>query len=200
MIGKVIGCHNEEELWQAFQLGDEAAFAQLYERYVDALFHYCSRFTTDRDLVKDCIHDLFVELWKSRSTVSATTSVRFYLLACIKRKVIRQLDRQQMKGGAGLLPRDYDPVIPHEAALIQQQEWEQTQTVLQQAMNHLTKRQREAIFLKFYQNLPYEQIASLMDVNAQSVYNLIFGALRTLKKHLCVESAVFTLLLLLTRP
>ncbi len=200
MIGKVVGYHNEEELWQAFQRGDETAFAQLYERYVDALFHYCSRFTADRDLVKDCIHDLFVELWKSRSTVSATTSVRFYLLACIKRKVIRQLERQQVKGSAGPVPRDYEAVIPHESALIQQQEWEQMQTGLQQAMNHLTKRQREAIFLKFYQNLPYEQIASLMDVNAQSVYNLIFGALRTLKKYFCVENAVFALLLLLIQP
>jgi hypothetical protein len=49
------------------------------------------------------------------------------------------------------------------------------QTGLQQALGHLTKRQREAVFFKFYQNLPYEQIASAMNVNAQSVYNLIFA-------------------------
>jgi RNA polymerase sigma factor (sigma-70 family) len=197
MSGKVSGWRNEEELWQAFQAGNETAFARLYELYVDTLFSYCTRFTPDRDLVKDCIHDLFVELWKSRSTVSTTTSVRFYLLACIKRKVLRQLEKAHAKGAGSSVAREPDATLSHEAALIQQQEWEQLQTGLQQALGHLTKRQREAIFFKFYQNLPYEQIASAMNVNAQSVYNLIFCALRTLKKNLPAESAVLTLLITL---
>ncbi len=197
MSGKVSSWRNEEELWQAFQAGNETAFARLYELYVDTLFSYCTRFTPDRDLVKDCIHDLFVELWKSRSTVSTTTSVRFYLLACIKRKVLRQLEKAHAKGAGGSLAHEPDATLSHEAAMIQQQEWEQLQTGLQQALGHLTKRQREAVFFKFYQNLPYEQIASAMNVNAQSVYNLIFCALRTLKKHLPTESAVLTLLVAL---
>ncbi len=199
MIGKATNWRNEEELWQAFRAGNEAAFAQLYENYVDTLFHYCSRFTGDRDLVKDCIHDLFVELWKSRSAISATTSVRFYLLACIKRKVLRQLGKNPSGGGAVQLPYEQEAAVSCEAILIQEQEWQQLQTGLEYAMDHLTKRQREAIFLKFYQNLPYEQIACLMGVNAQSVYNLVFGALRIMKKKIRLERVVFTVLCLLTQ-
>ena len=199
MIDKVFGSNQEEKLWQAFQKGDEQAFAQLYQSYVDTLYSYCTRFTTDRDLIKDCIHDLFVELWKSRRTVSATTSVRFYLLACIKRKVLRHLQKRQFTTVEAHPAAEHSTTVSCEAMLIQEQEWQQTQQGLQQALTCLTKRQREAIFLKFYQNLPYEQIADLMGLNAQSVYNLIFGALRTLKKNITLENAVFGLLYLLVQ-
>jgi RNA polymerase sigma factor (sigma-70 family) len=199
MIEKVFGSNNEEELWRAFQEGDEAAFARLYQLYADTLFGYCIRFTNDRDLIKDCIHDLFVELWKSRRTVSATTSVRFYLLACIKRKVLRHLQKSQLVTTDGPVTASQSATASYESDMIQEQDWQQTQEGLQQALTCLTKRQREAIFLKYYQNLPYEQIADLMGVNAQSVYNLVFGALRVMKKSLRLEKVIFTLSCLLTQ-
>jgi len=86
---------DDETLWNLFRGGDENAFARLYQNYVQTLYHYCVHFATDRALIKDCIHDLFVELWKHRSTIGPTTSVRFYLMASIKRKLVRHLTAEQ---------------------------------------------------------------------------------------------------------
>uniref|UniRef100_UPI003B3BE48E RNA polymerase sigma factor n=1 Tax=Spirosoma sp. TaxID=1899569 RepID=UPI003B3BE48E len=86
---------DDETLWNQFRGGDENAFARLYQNYVQTLYHYCAHFATDRALIKDCIHDLFVELWKHRTTIGPTTSVRFYLMASIKRKLVRHLTAEQ---------------------------------------------------------------------------------------------------------
>ncbi|RYF73519.1 MAG: sigma-70 family RNA polymerase sigma factor, partial [Cytophagaceae bacterium] len=58
---------------------------------------------------------------------------------------------------------------------------------LTRALDRLPRRQREAVYLKFYQNMGNEEISKLMDINIQSVYNLIFGALGNLKKHVSIE-------------
>jgi DNA-directed RNA polymerase specialized sigma24 family protein len=52
----------------------------------------------------------------------------------------------------------------------------------------LSKRQREAISLRFFHNMDTDQISSSMRINPQSVYNLIFGGLRVMKDGLQVKA------------
>nr|GFC66022.1 hypothetical protein [Tanacetum cinerariifolium] len=54
------------------------------------------------------------------------------------------------------------------------------------ALNRLSKRQREALYLKFFDGFAYERIAEVMGLNTQSVRNLIFNALQVLRKVLAV--------------
>ena len=183
---------DEELLWDQFRSGNEDAFAQLYRNYVQVLYHYCTHFAGDRALIKDCIHDLFVELWKHRQTIGPTTSVRFYLMASIKRKVVRHLTAEQKISSqddvnSGLLP-GCDP--SHETTLIAHEEDSYLNSCLHTALEKLPRRQREAVYLRYFQNLSNEEISALMRINIQSVYNLIFGALSTLKKHVTHDTVV----------
>jgi RNA polymerase sigma factor (sigma-70 family) len=52
---------------------------------------------------------------------------------------------------------------------------------LQQLLQKLSHRQQEVINLRFYHNFPYDTIASIMDMNYQSVLNLLQRALKTLR-------------------
>jgi RNA polymerase sigma factor (sigma-70 family) len=142
---------------------------------------------------KDCIHDLFVELWKNRTTLGDTTSVRFYLMASIKRKLVRHLNAQQKHTSNEDIPVEYWHINTpsHENQLIAEEEFESTNQHLNVAINGLPRRQREAIFLKFYMNLNNHEIADLMKINIQSVYNLVFGALGNLKKQMTLERLTF---------
>lgn len=185
---------DEETLWNQFRSGNETAFAQLYRDYVQVLYHYCTHFAGDKALIKDCIHDLFVELWKHRQTIGPTTSVRFYLMASIKRKVVRHLTAEQKISSqddvnSGLLP-GCDP--SHETTLIAHEEDSYLNSCLSSALERLPRRQREAVYLRYYQNMSNEEISALMRINIQSVYNLIFGALGNLKKHVTSETVVLT--------
>ncbi len=181
--------HDEIVLWNQFRQDDENAFGKLYQCYVQLLYNYCTQFSTDKPLIKDCIHDLFVELWQHRYTLGDTTSVRFYLMASIKRKLVRHLNAQQKHTSNEEIPLEYHHLYTASAEnqLIAQEEYIHNNQNLNFALEKLPRRQREAIFLKFYVNMTNEEISDFMKINIQSVYNLVFGALSNLKKQLTSE-------------
>jgi len=59
---------------------------------------------------------------------------------------------------------------------------------LHQALEKLPRRQREAVHLRYFQNMSNEEISALMQINIQSVYNLIFGAMSNLKRYVTLEN------------
>ena len=192
MARLTLSTHEEVTLWNQFRQDDDASFARLYQCYVQLLYNYCTQFTVDKALIKDCIHDLFVELWQHRRTLGDTTSVRYYLMASIKRKLVRHLNALQKNTSSEEIPLEYHRLYTNssESAVIHQEEYVQTSTHLNEALEKLPRRQREAIFLKFYVNMTNEEISTFMKINIQSVYNLVFGALNNMKKHLSPDLVI----------
>ncbi len=183
---------NEVAVWDQFRSGDQKAFTELYQHFVQPLYSYSMGVTSDKELIKDCLHDLFVELWRNHSTIGPTTSVKYYLMASIKRKLIRQLETQ-MKNHIhhNNYMLDYtEAEHSQESILIRYEEEIRSNKQLTLCLNMLSKRQREAISLRFFQNMDTDQISDSMKINPQSVYNLIFGALRVMKEGLMRERAV----------
>ena len=184
---------DEVGLWNAFRGGDHDAFTLIYRSYVNLLYNYSTSITQDRELIKDCLHDLFVELWKNHQNLGETTSIRYYLMASIKRKLVRHLETQQrqIQHHESYYVEYPDYVGSHENRLVACEDEQQFSNVLNESFRFLTKRQREAISLKFFHDMDTDQISNLMDINPQSVYNLIFGALKTLKQHISIEKVSF---------
>ena len=180
---------NEIELWDELRGGSQEAFSKLYQMFINPLYSYSVGITNDKDLIKDCLHDLFVELWKNHSNLGPTTSVKFYLMASIKRKIVRHLDGN-LRATAHHVSylRDYMEDLPsQESVLIRDEIHFEISSKVSNGMHLLSKRQREAIHLKFFKNLDTDQISEQMNINAQSVYNLIFGALRVMRDGLTVN-------------
>ncbi|WP_395768304.1 RNA polymerase sigma factor [Aquirufa sp.] len=180
---------DEVRVWDRFRSGDQKAFTELYQHFVQPLYSYSMGVTNDKELIKDCLHDLFVELWRNHATIGPTTSVKYYLMASIKRKLIRHLEAQ-LKNHAHHTNymMDYmEPAYSQESLLIQYEEEIRLNKKLAACLNLLSKRQREAISLRFFENMDTDQISDSMKINPQSVYNLIFGALRIMKEKLVNE-------------
>ena len=183
---------DEVAIWDKFRAGDQRAFTELYQHFVQPLYSYSMGVTSDKELIKDCLHDLFVELWRNHATIGPTTSVKYYLMASIKRKLIRHMETQ-MKNHVHHCNymMDYmEADHSQEAILIKYEEEIRTNKQLALCLNLLSKRQREAISLRFFQNMDTDQISDSMKINPQSVYNLIFGALRVMKDGLMRARAV----------
>ncbi len=183
---------DEVAIWDQFRSGDQKAFTELYQHFVQPLYSYSMGVTSDKELIKDCLHDLFVELWRNHATIGPTTSVKFYLMASIKRKLVRHLETQ-MKNHVhhtnymlDFSEADYS----QESILIKYEDEIRTNKQLANCLNMLSKRQREAISLRFFENMDTDQISDSMKINPQSVYNLIFGALRVMKDGLTRERAI----------
>ena len=68
---------NDRELWDSFKAGDDRAFSQIYETYADLLFSYGMRFTSNREIVRDTLQELFIKLYKNRKNLSTTDHIKF---------------------------------------------------------------------------------------------------------------------------
>jgi RNA polymerase sigma factor (sigma-70 family) len=170
---------SDELLWIDFKNGDREAFATLYYRYFRTLIQRSLNLCEDTDLIKDCVHDLFVEIWKNRLNLGIPHSVKAYLLRSLQRKVIRHIKKN--KSGKTVFSPDKmaDTGVVHsiEKKIIAEQFREEQRNGLIRAIRLLTKRQQQAIYLKFYANLSYPEIAGRMSISTDSTYNLISKAI-----------------------
>jgi RNA polymerase sigma factor (sigma-70 family) len=114
-------------------------------------------------------------------------------MASIKRKLIRQMEVQLKSHNhySNYCVENIENFQSQELIMIKSEDENSTNYLLNDSLKKLSKRQRQAISLKYYQNMDTDQISESMNINNQSVYNLIFGALRILKGNLSKEAVVF---------
>lgn len=171
--------YNEADVWDSFRAGDEEAFARIYKDFSDVLYSYGCRITTDKELVKDCLQDLFAKLWHTRSRLGPTTSIKYYMFRCLRREVAQKLKL------AAVSKEDCGREV---AECSFEEEWisiENNSRIsqhLETALLHLSERQREAVYLRFYQSMEFDEIATLMDITPRAVYKLIYRAIDVLQK------------------
>lgn len=170
-------------LWDAFRQGDEVAFGRIAQHYYKSLFTYGIRFSKDREFVKDCLQDLFMELWYKRETLGDTGFVKFYLLKSLRRKIYKESLKHRWISPEEEL--DFDADGMGEDSIEQQIIDGETYTLqVHELTCHLTtlsKRQQEIIYLKFYENLDNESIAQVMGISRPAVANLLYRTLQELK-------------------
>jgi RNA polymerase sigma factor (sigma-70 family) len=174
----------EQQNWLAFQQGSEQAYANIYTNNFSHLFRYGKKFTQNVELIEDCIQDLYVNLWKSRENLSIPDSVRNYLYKSLRFSIFKRLKVQEDASLDDILPDEYhyETTAPQETFLISEIDELEKKAKIEKALLVLSKRQREAIFLKFYSELSYQEIGELMQISVQAVYNLISKSLLQLQK------------------
>ena len=168
-------------LWESFRNGDSASFALLFRRHYGSLVKYGSKFTSNTEVLEDSIQELFLELWQAKSR-TPVLSVRAYLLKALKYKLVKKLSRMQ-----DTVPLKEDEggfEWSHESSLIARQDGAEKQKIVIEALNRLSNRQKEIIYLKYYQNLSYEEVSEILNINYQAARNLLYQAIKSLKNRL----------------
>ena len=173
-----VGTTDDQQLWRAFCRGSQSAYAAIYQQQVRVLFSYGCKIIDDRDLVKDSIQDLFYYLWERRAGLGETDNIRRYLFTALRRNLVNQVGRTSH----ALESVREEVVPPYETQWIAEQTADQQQQDLQQVLGTLPERQREAIFLKYYQEMSTDEMASIMNINRRAVYKLLTKAVRNLRQ------------------
>lgn len=172
-----------EVVWlQHLREGNEEALASLMRTYYDALNSYASRFTKDDALIKDCIQEVFISLWQRRNTANKILSCKYYLLRAIKNKVLKALHKSFRT--TSLVQDEYEFYYEFsiESLIIEKQISEENACRLRNTLSCLSNRQKEIIYLKYYQYIDHAQIAELMNISRQSVYNLLHETIDKLRE------------------
>jgi len=168
-------------LWNRFRNGDREAFGQLAGEYYRALYNYGLRLSADKSFVSDCIQELFLELWERRSFLSGTNFVKTYLLRALRHKIIKEsirLRRFQEPGELDFLTANAPSI---ESDIVQGEQERLQFRQLNEILDQLTKRQQEIIYLRFYQDLEYDEISDIMSLTRQSVANLLHRTLKDIR-------------------
>ncbi len=177
---------NDALLWQQLKGGSELALGKLLAKYFNPLQNYGYKFVRDEDFVKDCVQEVFIEIWNRREQLSSPDSIRAYLLSCVRRRVMREGHRQNILKDEW--PADLENDLSFvsfspEWHLIEEESVADTTLRIADALNRLPKRQREVIYLRFYQNLERDEISDIMGINAQSISNLLQSAYKSFREN-----------------
>ena len=173
----------DESIWLNIQRGNQSAFEALYNRYFKSLYNYGRKVCSNKTIVEDAIHDLFLDLWRYRANLASTTSVRFYLYRALRRRIVKNENKDI---NSSLFDFQLDDLLPkntysHEDNMIELERSNEQITKLKKHLHNLSPRQYESLILRFYDELSYEEISTLLGVNEQSARNLVQRGLEQLR-------------------
>lgn len=172
---------NDFKKWNRFRRGDDSALSDIYSKNVESLYRYGLKFTTNRDIVEDIIHDLFLDLIRNRKTIGNTDNIKFYLLKSFRRKLVRKL-KGEMRYDDEFSDMTFGVKYSIEQEIISEEIKDQTSKRLLFAIEKLSPRQKEAIYLKFKKGLDYQEISDLLGMGVEASRNLIYRAIKSLKE------------------
>jgi RNA polymerase sigma factor (sigma-70 family) len=192
---------DDVHLWQNVKRDNELAFSVLYRKYTQRLYNYGMHSCHDHDLVMDCLQELFVSIWDKRKNLTTVHSVSSYLFKSFRRLLMKKLSwrKRFLQTLEANQEKYFEVILPVEALIEKGEDQEEQSERIRRSLVALTKRQREAIFLRFYNDLSYSDIASIMELQVDSVYNIISKAIDSLRQKLktFVFSGLITILLIL---
>ncbi len=175
---------DEQGLWIQFLKGSEKALADIFLQHHDDLIRYGLKLTKSTPMMEDCIQDLFFKLWKNRANLQVVRIVKPYLFRSLRNHLVDSLELQKQR-----ITQDLDEetvyhfdLTYHAKDFFSEDSDDENLDRVIDALNLLTPRQREVVYLRFFENLDFEAIAKVMEMNVQSVRNVLHRGLLTMRK------------------
>ncbi len=167
--------------WNDALAGDTEAFNKIHKTLFSGLYYYASKLLNDNDLADDAVQELFVKVWVKRSSIGILEKVKPYFFTVLRRQILNQLRTLKLRELKIKMSTQPDMCFSIEDIIVEKETEESLHDKLTLLLNTLPKRQKEALYLRYYENMDYRQIAEIMNVNYQSVLNFIQKALQKLR-------------------
>ena len=170
------------EVWYRFRIGNQAAFGEIYEEFIDSLFAYGSKITRDRELVKDCIQDIFIDLQRLNPNLDHPEYIEFYLFKSLKNAIIHRLKENKRSDNLAVEEMTvFDLKFTIEQDDFDQQSDQLRLEKLKTILQTLDPKKRELLFLKFSTGLSYTEIGQLLGMNSDAVKKQVYRTLDHLR-------------------
>ena len=173
-----------EEVWIKFVEGDKRAFASIYNLNVDSLFSYGMKLNSNKNFVKDCIQDVFLDIYEHRKQISRPKNIKFYLFKALKSTMFRELKKERKKSD---LPEhenlSFFTEYNIETKTIDKEVEKHQKKLVAIIIKELTAKQQEILYLRFTKGFNYIEISEIVDINHNSVRKQVFRAIKKLRKN-----------------
>jgi len=168
-------------IWEKFKSGDRDAFQTIYNEFVDVMFSYGSRITSDRDLLKDAIQDLFIDIYTYGGKLRQPQLLEYYLFKSLKRIIIKKLKEKNRYLSLQEIPDTFTITFSVEERILND-ELEKELKYLQEEISGLDSSKRELLFLKFNSGMTYEEIGNLLNMKPDTVKKQVYRVLKHIRK------------------
>ncbi len=170
---------DQTDLWDLYIKGNQASFKELYDHHYDLLINYGYRFSSNLPLLEDTVQILFIKLWQNRSFINKPASIKNYLLKAFRNTLINSLKAETnlQKRIQSFEAYPFELTASQEDHLIVKEEVLIQKKVIEEKLSLLTNRQREGIYLRFFGELSYEEIAEVLEMEVGGAYKLIYRAI-----------------------
>jgi len=169
-------------------LGDHAAFRELVERHQNAVIGTVAKMLGDSTEAEDIAQQVFIRLWRHAKNYRPEAKFTTYLFTIARNLVFNESRRRSRKKEVSIEEREeaanFHVVAASErepdAALLQGE----LQKAVDQAIASLPEAQRVAVILRRYEQMPYEEIAKVLELSVPAIKSLLFRARTTLRNAL----------------
>ncbi|MFS4457415.1 RNA polymerase sigma factor [Maribacter sp. 2304DJ31-5] len=173
----------KDDLWAKFVNGEKTAFTSIYNQYVDALFAYGSKLSLDTELVKDCIQDIFIELYTRRRQLSEPRVIKYYLFKMLKNGILKKLKKERRTSSISELNDSFFFAEYNvENKTIDLEIDDNKRRLISKTLKSLTDKQQEILYLRFTMEFDYREISEIIGIDHNSVRKQVYRAIKKLRE------------------
>ncbi|MGB6063860.1 MAG: sigma-70 family RNA polymerase sigma factor [Desulfomonilaceae bacterium] len=181
---------SDEELIQALGNRDENALRTLVDRHTASIYRFSVRYTGDESLAQDISQEVFLKLYRYARRFKAGMSFKTWLFSIVRNTSIDMARSYSYRKARSLDASNSTDLLESEgqslvhAAQNPEESYSSKQTAdrVASAVRSLPEKQRMAVILKYYEELPTKEIAEVMETTVSSVESLLVRAKRNLIK------------------
>jgi len=178
---------DDGELIRAFVHGDQQAFAELYRRRHLELYRFIHTFVHgDQDLASDMFQETFIKIHDNAHTLRDGTTVRSWMYTIARNNCLNHIKRHRRQTRLDETHEnreDENQLLP-DAAL----ERNEMHRALDRAISRLPENQREAVILREFEGLSYQEIADATQSNVGVIRQRLWRAKQSLRTMLADRS------------
>jgi RNA polymerase sigma-70 factor (ECF subfamily) len=167
--------------WQQSLNNDTASFGCIHAALFNGLYNYAAKILNDEDLADDAVQELFIKIWFKRSSIGQVQKVKPFFYTVLRRQVFNQLRDLKLRNLKISLISQPDIEFSQEEILIKREHESGLKDKILALLNSLPRRQREVIYLHYFENMSLKQISIVMEINHQSVMNLKQRAIQKMR-------------------
>lgn len=173
-----------EEYWEKFLSNrtESDAFAYIYNYYVNDLLAYGISLGFDEAMSRDAVHDLFYKLYVDRSKLRHVKNPSSYLFTSFRNRLFNIYNRKSKTSSIEDEDLPFSTKVTILDTMIGKEEAEKLKEAVSKLLSELTPRQREAIYLRYMQEMEYGEIAELMEMDSNSARRLVHRGIKALRK------------------
>lgn len=159
-------------------------FSNLYDKHIDGLFAFGSKFTSDREALKDCIQDVFVKLFTRKEGLGVINNIESYLYISLRNRINDEFRRNVKLCDNEITDANMQVVAEYDEYYHERMERQLALTdSVKKYFEKLSPRQRQIINLYYLEHRKYDDICRIMGINYQSVRNLMHRSISRLREY-----------------